>query len=70
MRSIGGSPGEAEAVSRLKTEDDGFRVLIEDSPKFLYEGFRSVRIVSPSSTAVARAVAVANQAALDQGACV
>ena len=39
---MGGSPGEVEAVSRLKTEDDGFGVLVEDSPKFPYEVFGSV----------------------------
>jgi hypothetical protein len=35
-----GSTGEVGAISPLKTEDDKFRVLIENSPKFLYELLR------------------------------
>ena len=34
LGSTGGSAGEVGAISRLKTEDDKFRALIENSPKF------------------------------------
>ena len=40
LGSTRGSAGEVGAISRLKTEDDKFRVLIENSPKFLYELLR------------------------------
>ena len=71
LGSTRGSAGEVGAISRLKTEDDKFRVLIENSRMFLYEVLRNLKvvwIVLPSSMAVARAVAAANQVALDQGA--